>query len=164
MTREKVVRHFRRSGNLEGSKFPLSSTGEPITSTGTKVKQSADKTRETGFSLIEVLTALAVLGIALSAAVQATGQQARNATYLRDRTLAHWVAMNQAAEQRIRNTWPAPGIFQGEETMAGRTWYWSLTIKETQASAIRRMDIDVFPASNRSSAPLTRLEAYLPKP
>lgn len=117
-----------------------------------------------GFSLIEVLTALAVLAIALSAAVQATGQQARNATHLRDRTLAHWVAMNQAAERRIHNKWPAPGQFQGEESMGGRTWYWSMSIANTQATAVRRMNISVFQHSNRSTTPVAHLEAYLTKP
>lgn len=117
-----------------------------------------------GFSLIEVLVALAVLGIALGAAVQSTGQQARNATYLRDRTLAHWVAMNQAAEQRIYQRWPGPGVLHGEERMGARTWYWSMTVADTQATSVRRLNVAVYDVFDRSSDPLARLEAYLPKP
>lgn len=128
------------------------------------MRRSVYRKGDHGFSLIEVLIALVVLGIALGAAIQATGQQARNATHLRDRTLAHWVAMNQTAEQRIRTIWPAPGIFQGEESLAGRTWYWTLTVANTQATAVRRVDVSVFNQPDRSSLPLARLEAYLPKP
>ena len=47
-----------------------------------------------GFSLLEVLVALAILGISLGAAIKATSSSLGNAGYLQQRTLAHWVAMN----------------------------------------------------------------------
>lgn len=116
-----------------------------------------------GFSLIEVLAALAVLSIALGAAVQAMGQSALNAAHLRDKTIAHWVAMNQSAELRIRKVWPSPGIQQGEEEMAGQHWRWQTKTSNTQATSVRRLDITVH-NSNQSGDPLVRLESYLPKP
>lgn len=120
--------------------------------------------RACGFSLIEILVALTVLAVALGAAVQATGQQARHAIHLRDRSVGHWVAMNHATEQRIRRHWPAPGLFQGEEQMAGRRWYWQVQVSDTQAATIRRLNIAVFPHVSRDGVPVARLEAYLAKP
>lgn len=121
-------------------------------------------TPQSGFSLIEVLTALAVLAIALSAAVGAASRFADNAAYLRDRTLAHWVAMNQAAERRILRGWPAVGSSKGEEQMGSRTWYWTVRVETTRADAVKRLLVEVRAVPEQDAPPLARLESYLAKP
>ncbi|MBF0270737.1 MAG: type II secretion system minor pseudopilin GspI [Magnetococcales bacterium] len=119
---------------------------------------------EGGFSLLETVAALAVLALALSASLRAVSEYARNAAYLRDRTLAHWVAMNQATERRIRLEWPEPGIIRGTETMADREWHWSVSVSNTTEPQMRRLEIQVRAEASDSSQPLARLESYLVKP
>ncbi len=58
--------------------------------------------RHRGFTLLEVLVALAVLAIAMAALIKTGGENTRSAAYLRDKTLAQWVAMNVIAEQRLK--------------------------------------------------------------
>ncbi len=55
-----------------------------------------------GFTLIEVLAALVIVALGMIAAIQAVTQSARNGTYLRDKTLAHWIGMNVLTERRLQ--------------------------------------------------------------
>lgn len=117
-----------------------------------------------GFTLLETVAALAVLAVALSASLRVASEQTRNAAYLRDRTLAHWVALNQATERRVRQEWPEPGVFRGSESMAEGEWHWTVLISTTPEAQIRRMEVLVRSTPSENSAPLARLESFLVKP
>lgn len=118
--------------------------------------------RETGFTLIEILVAVAVLAIALGALIRGTGATASNAEHLRDKTFAHWVAMNRVAEQQLNPAWPGTGRSNGVAEMAGREWPWEQVVGTTPDGEIRRLTVRV---SNAPDAePLVKLVAYLARP
>ncbi len=116
-----------------------------------------------GFTLLEVLVAVAVLGFALGAIIRTVGLQADNTAYLRQKTQAHWVAQNRLSELQIQALWLAPGEDQGREILGGQTWYWQLKISETPDPDLRRLDLSV---SNQADmkAPMTHLTGFLGKP
>jgi general secretion pathway protein I len=116
-----------------------------------------------GFTLLEVLVALAVLTIALAAIIKATANQSINAGYLRDKTLAHWVAMNQIADQQLNQTWPSPGKADGSEEMGLHLWYWQRIITSTPDDRVRRIQVNVFREENDES-PITQLVSFLAQP
>lgn len=116
-----------------------------------------------GFTLLEVLVALAVIAIPLLALMESITTNVSNAAYLRDRTIAHWVAMNQVAEQQLEPQWPAPGQTQDQVPMAGRTWYWKMTVRVTNDPDIRRLDVEVR-ARKDDKQPLESLVAYVERP
>lgn len=90
-----------------------------------------------GFTLLEVLAALLVLGIALTAWQLRMAQNLDGAAYLRDKTVATWVALNQLELLRIaqrRGATQRAGELQGSATMAGATWYWVLAPQAAQSS------------------------------
>ena len=71
--------------------------------------------RATGFTLLEVLVALAVLAIAMGAVIGATTQSVNTVGVLRDRTFATWVALNKVNELLLAPTaWPEEGSRKGE--------------------------------------------------
>lgn len=89
---------------------------------------------QAAFTLIEVLAALLVLSIAMVAWQLRMSQNLDSASYLRDKTVASWVALNQLELLRIARrrggTAPLAGL-QGSVTMAGTTWYWALAPQPT---------------------------------
>lgn len=117
-----------------------------------------------GFTLLEVLVALAVLAIAMAALIKGGTDNARGAAYLRDKTLAQWVAMNVVAEQRLATSWPTPGTKRGQEEMANHEWFWKQTVAETFDEDVRRLEVAVSATDDKDAGPLVNLVAFIPRP
>jgi general secretion pathway protein I len=96
-----------------------------------------------GFTLIEVLIALAVLAISMVAVIGAAGKTTRTASQLRDDTFASWVAMNELTSLRLTAEWPSNDSLNGDADMAGRKWHWKATISKTEDPDLLRIDVDV---------------------
>lgn len=114
--------------------------------------------RNAGFTLLEVLIAVAVLALALTAIISGGANYARSASDLRDKTLALWVAHDRFAEIDLQPTWPQTGDSSDEVTMGGTTWTWHVHVSGTQDPTLRRLDIQVVKkgdGSGRSYASLT---------
>jgi general secretion pathway protein I len=68
------------------------------------------RTRRTrGFTMIEVLVALAIIAVALAASLRAVGTLANGEADLHRRLLAGWSADNELAQLRLTHAWPAIG-------------------------------------------------------
>ena len=96
-----------------------------------------------GFTLIELMVALVVLAIGMTAALHSTSQAGHAGTFLKQKTIAHWVASNQAAELSINREWLSPGVTTGTETMAQLTWQWERTVQTTGIPEMRLVTIRV---------------------
>ena len=96
-----------------------------------------------GFTLLEVLVALAIVGVALAAAVRASGVSVDSAGQVRERLLATWVAQNRLAELGARRQFPALGTRSGSEQQAGRNFTWEETVGTTPNADFRRVEIRV---------------------
>jgi len=105
-----------------------------------------------GFTLVEVLVALAIISIALLAALRAAGQGTTNVGELRARLLAGWVAENLLAEHRARGDWLPLGMQRGKEREGGIEFAWREEVIATPNSAFRRIDVFVFTAPEESRA------------
>lgn len=119
--------------------------------------------RHTGFTLIEVLVALAIVAIALLAALRAAGQGTDAVGELRSRLFATWVAKNVLTEERARGDWPLPGTYRGSGRQGGGYFTWQQEVAETSNPAFRRVDISVF-AEPQPSRTLARLTGFLARP
>jgi general secretion pathway protein I len=107
--------------------------------------QPADMHSDLGFTLIEVMAALIVVSLGMMAVIQAVSQAANNAAYLRDKSVAHWVAMNRVTELRLAAQPPSTGESSGEVEMAGKRWRWSSEVTTTNVKSMRRIDVSVAP-------------------
>jgi general secretion pathway protein I len=120
--------------------------------------------RVTGFTLLEVLVALAVLALTMGAVIKAVGDYTGNQAYLRDRTFAIWVARNVLAEQQLQNAWPGVGELKGTSDMGSREWSWLATVTQTEEEELRRLDIEVHMIEDEDAEPLAVLSGFLMQP
>jgi general secretion pathway protein I len=114
----------------------------------------------TGFTLVEVLVALAIVAVALAAGFRSVAQSAETATALKARTLALWVAQNRLAAAQLEVPGPSAGERDGNETQAGALFAWHQTVSGTPNPAFRRVEITVADAS-RTDYVLARLVGYV---
>lgn len=117
----------------------------------------------TGFTLIEVLVALAIISIALLAALRVAAQGTTNVGELRTRLLAGWVAENMLAEHRARGDWLPLGINRGKEREGGIEFAWRREVIATPNPAFRRVDVFVFMAPDDGRA-LAHFTAFVVNP
>ena len=115
--------------------------------------------RERGFTLLEVLVAMTILAVALGAMIRGTGNAAANVSYMRDKTLAAWVAENQIAERLLQSDWPPVGLNNGRDEMADRDWLWEVEVKTTDDPDLRRIEVSVA-ADFAPDEPLVTLTAF----
>ena len=121
------------------------------------------KSKAAGFTLIEVLLALAVIAIALTALIKSTAQSVVNTAHIKDKTISHWVAMQGVSMIQL-------GLVKQVQTqesthvteMLGQRWYWRANIRSTPIKNMQQIDITV---SKNQSGPFTDLLiAYKEKP
>ena len=120
-----------------------------------------------GFTLLEVLVALAILALALMAALRAGAVGAQNAVEIRQRQLADWVAQDRYEEHRARRDWLPVGSSSGEATQGGSRFRWEETVSGTANVQFRRIDIRVRAADQSdaaNAASLARITGFLVKP
>ena len=88
---------------------------------------------------------MAILALALGALISGMARYIDNAAYLREKTLALWVAHNRLTELGLEPSWPAIGKSDDDVEMAGIEWHWEVTVSETPDPKVRRVDIGVKP-------------------
>lgn len=113
-----------------------------------------------GFTLIEVVVALLVVSLGMLGVIQAVSQTASNGGYLRDKTLAHWVAMNRLTEVRLQKTAPSVDKSSDEVEMGGRRWKWTMEVTQTPVETIRRIDISVRPEESPDTTKLASVTGF----
>jgi len=96
-----------------------------------------------GFTLVEILVALAIIAVALTTGLRALAQAADGAGALKQRTLALWVAQNRVAAAQLESPWPAPGRRDGSDTEGNVTFAYVETIFATQNPAFRKIEVVV---------------------
>lgn len=116
-----------------------------------------------GFTLIEVLAALIIVSLGMLAVIQAVSQTVNNANYLREKTIAHWVAMNKLTEVRLNRSAPAGGESNGDVDMAGTTWHWRMRVSATDAETMQRIDINVAPKTAGADASIASVSGFYGK-
>ncbi|MEO8136715.1 MAG: type II secretion system minor pseudopilin GspI [Betaproteobacteria bacterium] len=118
-------------------------------------------TKRRGFTLIEVMVALTVLAVALTAGYRALGQSTNNVDLLKRRAFAQWVAQNQLAAMQLDRSGTLP--VDGEARQTDIDFVWRATVNATPNAAFRRVEIVVADKA-QPDYQLARLTAYVSAP
>jgi general secretion pathway protein I len=103
-----------------------------------------DIPRTRGFTLVEVLVALMVVAMGLAALMIAVSGTARTSGYLRDKTLAQWIALNRLSEVRLNLTKFGQNTDTGEINFANRTWHYDTRYFDTTIATMKRVVVRVY--------------------
>lgn len=113
-----------------------------------------------GFTLIEVLIALVILSIALTAMIKATSQHIQDTIYIQNKMTANWVGVQVINEVRagIIKLPVEPGTLKKHTAMLGRQWQWEANLSTTPNPHIKKISVDV---SLTQQTSVLHLESYL---
>jgi general secretion pathway protein I len=119
------------------------------------------ETRQLGFTLLEVLVALAVMVIAMTALWKGLAQGINVSQGLSDRVIARWVAQNRIVSRQAMGEWPDARSYSGTAQMAGRTWYWQEQVATTGQEQMRSITVSV---GVDEDSTLLSLQGFLQQP
>ena len=119
--------------------------------------------RPGGFTLVEILVALAILAIALAATTRAAGLATDGARETRARLLATWAAGNRIAEMRARSLYPSPAVTTTPVEQGGLAFVIRETVEDTPNPTIRRLELAVSDAAEPGRVLATQV-AFLARP
>jgi general secretion pathway protein I len=115
-----------------------------------------------GMTLIEVLVALAIVAITLSAGIKAAGGLTLNAQRVADLTVGQWCAENQLALLKLADTYPSVGDGEFQCQQLGRTFKGKQSVRPTvNADNFRRVEVQVLDEDGLS---VVKVITVLPKP
>jgi len=107
------------------------------------VIKTFNSVNKSGFTLIEVMLAMAVFAIAGVALLGVADNNYRHISHLEEQMFANWVASNQLVEVSLDKTWPPKNNRKGKVEMAGRTWYWQQKVVKTANKELRELTMEI---------------------
>jgi general secretion pathway protein I len=119
--------------------------------------------KRNGFTLLELLVAMAIFATAGMAIMQASSAHIRSLSQLDELTIASYVADNQLQLALLDTEWPGKTNSQGEVTMANRTWLWQQQQSKLTDDDLRLVVITVSLAETPEQV-LYQLQSYKGKP
>ena len=115
-----------------------------------------------GFTLIEVMLAMAIFSIAGVALLGTANTNFTNMSLLEEKMLASWVASNQLVEGKLARQWPPQNNKKGTQELSEHKWSWTQRVVKTADDNMRAVYIDVRKKAEDEKA-ITSLMTYVSK-
>ena len=120
------------------------------------------RTDARGFTLVEVLVALMIVAMGLAALMTAVSGTARASGYLRDKTLAQWIALNRLSEVRLNTNTLGDNHDTGEVDFANRKWHYDTRYFSTSVASMKRVVVRVWAGDSKTKGnPIAESTGFL---
>lgn len=123
------------------------------------MKLSAKRKNPHGFTLLEVLIALAIFAVTAIALLSQSSQSVSQSVYLEEKAYALWIAENALTELRLKPEWPSLGEQNDYRSQFGREWGVSVDVSNTSETSLRRVDVRVSRSGQDTN--LSHLQGYI---
>lgn len=120
-----------------------------------------NRRRLRGFTLIEVVVAMAIVALGMFAVFKTIGDTVHNVSNLRDHTIAAWIADNHIAEIRLTGQLPSVDETEGDLEMANLRWHWTANVSQTPVEGLRRIDVRVRREGDAQGTSLANLAGFV---
>lgn len=118
--------------------------------------------RTRGFTLVEVLVALVVVALGLTALMVAVNGTARTSGFLRDKSLAQWIALNRLSEVRLNVAKFGQNTDTGELDFGSRKWHYDTRYFDTSIASMKRVVVRVYLGDAKAKGnPLAQAVGFL---
>lgn len=107
------------------------------------MSQMKTQQRSAGFTLIEVLVALSIIAIALTALFKATAQNVANTQRIKEKTISHWIAMQGVTLIQLGLLQVGNQEVTKVTSMLGQRWYWRAKVSSTPLKSLQQITITV---------------------
>lgn len=126
------------------------------------MKQNARIISIRGFTLVEVLVALVIVALGLTALMITVSSSARSSGYLRDKALAQWIALNRLVEVRLSLKQSGLYADAAELEYANRHWHYDTRYFDTSNASMRRVVVRVWAGDAKATGnPLAESSTFL---
>lgn len=115
-----------------------------------------------GFTLIEVMLAMAIFSIAGIALLSVADNNFKNISHLENKVLANWIASNQLVAANLEQKWPPKNNKRGTIEMAGQEWFWLQKVIKTSDKNMRSVVIEIRNKEDQKLA-VTSMMTYISK-
>lgn len=117
------------------------------------------KRTASGFTLVEVLLALAIIAIALTALLKSLAQNVENTRRIKEKTVSHWIALQGVAMVQLGLLQITPNQETTQDTtMLNEHWYWRAKVSSTPLKSIQL--ITVFVSTEKTGPFREELQAF----
>ena len=114
-----------------------------------------------GFTLLELMVALAIFSVAALAMLKYSSQSVNQQEIMEEKTLALWTAENAMATLRLETPWPPTGTTVNSVEHARREWRVTVRVSDTVVDTLRKVSVSV--ARQESDSELSSLTGYVGK-
>jgi general secretion pathway protein I len=120
------------------------------------------RTKARGFTLVEVLVALMIVAMGLAALMTAVSGTARASGYLRDKTMAQWIALNRLSEVRLNLNTLGDDRDTGQLDFANRKWHYDTRYFATSVASMKRVVVRVWAGDSKTKGnPIAESTGFL---
>jgi len=114
---------------------------------------------QAGFTLLEIIIALAIVVVALIGIYGGLVKNVKNTAAIDERLVANWVAANAIAEMRLASRQGTLNLKSDSVDMGGRNWRYEMTAQDAPNPLIAKVDVQVFYADGNE--PSNTVTAYV---